>query len=181
MPAEQLAGGDRAGNARRGPPELPLLDRYDFGPVVDGARSAAAARATRAAPAISDDIPLLIGDTKDEATRFLADDDAVWNRTLTEAELLQRGSRQSAGGTADRLFDLYRTRDPQASLGRVADRGLDARCSSGSASALLAERKAAPQAPVYMYSLAWETPARSTGGSRRRTRSTCPSCSTIPR
>ncbi|HYU13096.1 MAG TPA: carboxylesterase family protein, partial [Stellaceae bacterium] len=139
-----------------GRPELPLLDRYDFGPVVDGA-DLPQQPCDPAPAAISDAIPLLIGDMKDEATRFLADDDAVWNRTLTEAELRTRLSA-IAGGDADRVLDLYRTRDPRANPAELLIAALTG-AQFWIRSALFAERKAAQPAPVYMYSLAWETPA----------------------
>ena len=46
-----------------------MLDRYVFGPVVDGA-DLPAPPFDPAAPAVSDDIPLVIGSTKDEASFF---------------------------------------------------------------------------------------------------------------
>ena len=138
-----------------GRPDLPLLDRYDFGPVVDG-DDLPQQPCDPIAPALSDDIPLLIGDMKDEATRFLADDDAVWNRTLTEAELRTRLSA-IAGSDADRVLDLYRTRDPRANPAELLIAALTG-AQFWIRSALFAERKAARGAPVYMYSLAWETP-----------------------
>src|SRR5204862_1741014 len=105
----------------------------------------------------SDDIPLLIGDTKDEATRFLADDGAVWDRRLSDAQLQERLAA-IAGSEADRLFDLYRTRDPAANPAEL----LIAALTHGQfwiRSVLFAERKSAKRAaPVHMYSLAWETP-----------------------
>ena len=45
------------------------------------------------APAVSAHIPLLIGDMKDEMASFLARDDAVWHRTLTEPALRERVAR----------------------------------------------------------------------------------------
>ena len=158
VPVEQLVAAITPAKRAVGRAELPLLDRYDFGPVVDG-EDLPQQPCDPAPAAISDDIPLLIGDTKDEATRFLADDDAVWNRTLTEPELRDRLTA-IGGGAADRLFDLYRTRDPQANPAQL----LIAALTHGQfwvRSALFAERKAARAskgAPVYMYSLAWETP-----------------------
>jgi para-nitrobenzyl esterase len=156
VPVEHLVAAITPAKRAVGRSELPLLDRYDFGPAVDG-HDLPQQPCDPAPAAFSDGIPLLIGDTKDEATRFLADDDAVWNRTLTEAELRTRLAA-IAGGAADRLFDLYRTRDPQASPAEL----LLAALTHGQfaiRSALFAERKAAPEgAPVYMYSLAWETP-----------------------
>jgi len=155
IPVEQLVAAITPAKRAVGRPEWPLLDRYDFGPVVDG--HDLPQPCDPAPAAFSDNIPLLIGDTKDEATRFLVDDDAVWNRTLTEAELRNRLAAV-AGGEADRLFDLYRTRAPRANPAEL----LIAALTHGQfwvRSSLFAERKAAPQqAPVYMYSLAWETP-----------------------
>ena len=68
----------------------PLLDRYDFGPVVDGG-DLPQHPAEPEAPAIADDIPLMVGGTREESAFFLADDDAVWNGTLSEAELRAAG------------------------------------------------------------------------------------------
>jgi len=157
LPVEQLIAAITPAKQAVGRSPLPLLDRYDFGPVVDG--NDLPQQPCDPEPAgFSDDIPLLIGDTKDEATRFLADDDAVWDRTLTEAQLRERLSA-IAGKEADRLFDLYRTRDPGANPAEL----LIAALTHGQfwiRSALFAERKSAKRAaPVYMYSLAWETPA----------------------
>jgi len=157
VPVEQLVAAITPAKRTVGRPELPLLDRYDFGPVVDG-QDLPQQPCDPSPAAFSDDIPLLIGDTKDEATRFLVDDDAVWNRTLSEAELRNRLAAV-AGGEADRLLDLYRTRDPQANPAEL----LIAALTHGQfwiRSTLFAERKGARgRAPVYMYSLAWETPA----------------------
>jgi para-nitrobenzyl esterase len=156
IPAARLVAAITSAKRAAGRPELPLLDRYDFGPVVDG-EDLPQQPCDPAPAAMSDAIALLIGDTKDEATRFLADDDAVWNRTLTKAELRTRLAA-IAGDEADRVFDLYRTRDPQANPAEL----LIAALTHGQfwvRSALFAERKAGQRAPVYMYSLAWETHA----------------------
>jgi para-nitrobenzyl esterase len=157
LPVEQLIAAITPAKQKVGRSELPLLDRYDYGPVADG--SDLPQQPCDPAPAtFSDDIPLLIGDTKDEATRFLADEDAVWNRTLTEAQLRERLSA-IAGGEAGRLFDLYRTRDPSANPAELLIAALT-HAQFSIRSALFAERKAARgKAPVYLYSLAWETPA----------------------
>ena len=91
----------------------PLLDRYDFGPVVDGG-DLPQHPAEPEAPAIADDIPLMVGGTKEESAYFLADDDQVWNRTLTEAELRRRVAAV-AGAETDALLAAYRAAMPQAS------------------------------------------------------------------
>jgi para-nitrobenzyl esterase len=134
-----------------------LLDRYDFGPVVDGV-DLPQHPAEPEAPAISDDIPLMVGGTKEESAYFLADDDQVWNRSLTEAELRRRVAAV-AGGETDALLAAYHRTMPQAS---PADRLIAALTGSNFwvRTVLLAERYAARRgAPVYMYSLDWRSPA----------------------
>ena len=140
-----------------GPSAWPLLDRYDFGPAVDGT-DIPAHPFDPAAPAISDNIPLVIGNTKDEASLFLVGDDEVWNGTLTEPELKTRVAR-IAGPDADRAIELYRARDPKASPAEL----LIAASTGGNfwiRSVMLAERKAGRgRGPVYFYAFDWATPA----------------------
>jgi para-nitrobenzyl esterase len=135
----------------------PLLDRYNFGPVIDGS-ILPAHPFDPAAPALSDDVPTMVGGTKDESAMYLAPDDAVWNRTVTEDELHKRIAAV-AGGAADELLAYYARRDPTA---LPSDRLITALTASnfGVRSVLLAERKAArARAPVWMYRFDWETPA----------------------
>src|SRR5207248_11689601 len=112
VPAERLAAAIAPASRRAGPRALPLLDRYDFGPVVDGS-DLPTQPFDPAAPAIADDIPLLIGGTREESGIFLADDDEVWERRLTEASLRKRVAAV-AGEDADRVLDAYRTLYPKA-------------------------------------------------------------------
>ncbi|MBV8089390.1 MAG: carboxylesterase/lipase family protein [Alphaproteobacteria bacterium] len=139
-----------------GPSAWPLLDRYDFGPVVDGA-DIPAHPFDPVALGISDDVPLVIGNTKDEASLFLVGDDKVWNATLTETELKTRVAR-IAGADADRVIALYRGRDPKASPAEL----LIAASTGGNfwiRSVMLAERKVTRnRAPVYFYAFNWATP-----------------------
>ena len=101
----------------------------------------------------------MIGGTKDEAAIFLAPDDAVWNRTVTEDELRKRIAAV-AGDAADSLLAYYKRRDPAASPSDSADHGahrVELRRALGAC-----WRSARPQrgkAPVWMYSFDWETPA----------------------
>src|SRR5579864_1757859 len=153
MAAAAIAPASRAA----GPRTLPLLDRYDFGPVVDGA-DLPAHPFDPEAPGIADDIPLLIGGTREESGFFLGDDDEVWNRAVTESSLRRRIGAV-AGADGDRIIDLYRTLRPGASREDVLIAAL-----TGSnfwvRTVMLAERKAARRkAPVYMYSLDWRSPA----------------------
>jgi len=139
-----------------GPSPTPLFDRYPFGPMVDG-ELVPQHPFDPEAPACSADIPLLIGDMKDEVTSFLAHDDKVWHRTLTEAELRQRVATV-AGDHTDRVLEVYRRMDPGGSpsdrlIATLTDSNFRIR------SLVLAERKARQGgAPVFMYSFAWETP-----------------------
>ncbi|MBV9552612.1 MAG: carboxylesterase/lipase family protein [Alphaproteobacteria bacterium] len=133
----------------------PLLDRYDFGPVVDGA-VVTQHPAEPSTPPLGDDIPLMIGGTAQEAALFL-DDDAVWHRTLSEAALRERVAAV-AGPDTDAVLALYKARLPGAS---AADRLIAALTGSNFSvrTWLFADRRAARGgAPVYHYSLEWPSP-----------------------
>jgi para-nitrobenzyl esterase len=139
------------------PPRPALLDRYNFGPVVDG-QVLPAHPFDPAATALSDDVPIMMGGTKDESAIFLAPDDAVWNRTLSEDELHKRIAAV-AGEAAAGLLTYYKRRDPAAT---AADRLITALTAANFQvrSTLLAERKAQRgKAAVWMYRFDWETPA----------------------
>src|SRR5882672_2362961 len=102
LPLEKLQAAVAPAQATLPRPRLPLLDRYNFGPVIDGTLLPAHPF-DPVAPAVSDDVPVMVGDTKDEAAIFLAPDDAVWNRSLSEGELAKRVGAV-AGSHADKLL-----------------------------------------------------------------------------
>src|SRR5216683_6029747 len=157
VPVERLAAAIAPASRMVGPRQLPLLDRYDFGPVADG-DDLPTQPFDPASPALADDIPLLIGGTKEESGFFLADDEEVWHRRLSEDSLRAR-IEAVAGADAGRVVDLYRTLDRQGSR---EERLIAALTGSNFwiRTVLLAERKAARSAaPVYMYSLDWRSPA----------------------
>jgi len=157
LPADRLLAAIAPASRAVGRSRWPLLDRYDFGPVVDGS-DLPQHPAEPGAPAISDEIPLMIGGTREESAFFLADDDAVWNGSLTEAELRRRVATV-AGDKTDELLAVYCTAMPQAS---PADRLIAVLTGSNFwiRTILLAERYAARRrGPVYMYSLDWQSPA----------------------
>jgi para-nitrobenzyl esterase len=157
VPAERLLAAIAPASRAVGRSRWPLLDRYDFGPVVDGS-DVPQHPAEPGAPPTADGIPLMIGGTREESAFFLADDDAVWNATLTEAELRERVTAV-AGGETDAILAVYGSAMPQASPG---DRLIAALTGSNFwiRTVLLAERYAArPGAPVYLYSLDWQSPA----------------------
>jgi len=138
-------------------PRQPLLDRYNFGPVIDG-RVLPAHPFDPAASAVSDDIPILVGGTRDESAIFLAPDDAVWNRTLGEEELRKRIAAV-AGEATDSLLAFYKRSNPGATPADLLITGLSA-SNFHVRSILLAERKATrAKAPVWMYRFDWQTPA----------------------
>ena len=157
LPLERLQEAVAPAQATLPRPRYPLLDRYNFGPVIDG-NVLPNQPFDPAAPSVSDDVPMLIGDTKDESAIFLAPDDAVWNRTITEDELRKRIAAV-AGDATDALLTYYKRRDQAAS---PSDRLITALTASnfGVRTVLLAERKAArAKAPVWTYRFDWETPA----------------------
>jgi para-nitrobenzyl esterase len=139
-----------------GPAEHALFDRYPFGPVVDGDVLPRHPFDPDASP-VSADIPLLIGDMKNEMTSFTATVDAIWNRTLTEAQARDR-LFAIAGRHTDGVIETYRRLYPRSN---PAQRFLAATTDSNFRvrSLAVAQRKAAQkQAPVWMYSFEWETP-----------------------
>jgi len=157
LPVERLLAAIAPASRAVGRTRWPLLDRYDFGPMVDGSHLPQHP-GEPGAPEIADEVPQMIGGTREESAFFLADDDAVWNGTLSEAALRQRISAV-AGAETDNLLAAYRAAMPQASPG---DQLIVALTGSNFwiRSVLLAECYAARRrAPVYMYSLDWQSPA----------------------
>jgi para-nitrobenzyl esterase len=156
LPMAQLLAAIGPAQKAIGAPRFPLLDRYPFGPVVDG-QIVPHHPFDPAAPEISADVPLLIGDMKDETASFLAPDDEVWHRTLTEQEMRERVAKV-AGDHTDRVIETYRRLYPGANpaerlIATLTD------CNFRIRSLIVAERKAKQaKAPVYMYAFEWETP-----------------------
>lgn len=108
------------------------------------------------APPLSADIPVMIGTNKDEATLFLFSDPKFGDY---DEATLQRRVEQAAGDRAGALLAALREAFPDYSPSHLA---AAAQTATGMwlGSITLAERKAAQdRAPVYMYLLAWETPA----------------------
>src|SRR5215469_2194994 len=157
LPAEQLSAAIAPAARAVGRSRWPLLDRYDFGPVVDGS-DLPRHPGEPDAPAIADDIPLMIGGTREESAFFLADDDAVWDGTLSEAELRRR-VEGVAGAHIDELLAAYGSPMPRATPGDRLIAALTG-CNFWIRTVLLAERYVARRrTPVYMYSLDWQSPA----------------------
>jgi para-nitrobenzyl esterase len=138
-------------------PRHVLLDRYNFGPVVDG-KVLPAHPYDPAATALSENIPLLIGGTKDEFAIYLAPDDVVWNRAVTEDDLRKRITAV-AGEATDPLLAYYSHAMPGASPSDRLIKALTG-CNFEIRSMMLGERKATQaKAPLWMYRFDWESPA----------------------
>ena len=158
LPMAQLLAAVEPALKALGPAPLPLFDRYPFGPVVDGT-IVPHHPFDGSAPDVSADIPLLIGDMKDEMASFLARDDKIWHRTLTEQEMRDRIS-PVAGDHTDRVIETYRHLYPgmnpaERLIATLTDSNFRIR------SLIVAEHKARQgRAPVYMYSFEWETPVQ---------------------
>ena len=139
-----------------GPPAQPFLDRYDFGPVVDGT-TLPGHPFDPVATEISAEIPVLVGNVKDEMAIYLAPNDKVWNRVLSEDEMRAQIA-PVAGAATDRVIETYRRLYSGAS---PADRLISTLTDSNFRirSLALAERKVAQgRAPLWLYSFDWETP-----------------------
>lgn len=156
LPIAALLAAVKPSEKALGPAPSPFLDRYPFGPVVDG-DVLPAHPFDPAAPDVSADIPLIIGDMLNETTIFMATDDKVWFRTLTEDELRTRVTAL-AGPHTDRVIETYRRLYPGASPAeRLIATTTD--CNFRLRSLVLASRRVAKgRAPVWMYSFDWQTP-----------------------
>jgi para-nitrobenzyl esterase len=109
-----------------------ILPRHPFDPV---------------APPISSQIPLMVGFNRDEATFFNRDRPEVFH--LDDAALISQ-ARTLLGGNADRVLSVYRETYPKASPPELYI-AIGTALTFGRDTITLAERKAAQQAPVYLY------------------------------
>ncbi|MEJ2132246.1 MAG: carboxylesterase/lipase family protein [Gammaproteobacteria bacterium] len=109
------------------------------------------------APAASEDIPVIVGYNRTEATLFMGRDPDLLE--LSEAGLLQRITK-AHGDDASRLIDIYRKANPQATCSDLLAYILTGARRYPIDSIKIAERKAKRGgAPVYLYTLTWQTAA----------------------
>jgi para-nitrobenzyl esterase len=107
------------------------------------------------APAISADVPVMIGTNKDEATLFVRGD-PKWGEH-TEEDVDKR-AKAALGDKADAVLAALRRAYPDYGPTHLICAVQTAQ-GMWAGSITLAERKAAQKAgPVYMYMLTWETP-----------------------
>jgi para-nitrobenzyl esterase len=106
------------------------------------------------APAQSADIPLIIGSNKDEMTLFMAGE--PWFGKLTDDQLNAQAPMMG-GPNGSAILAALRKAHPDYSPTYLMAQMMTTTFMWGS-SVMLATRKAAQSAPVYMYQLTWETP-----------------------
>jgi len=160
--------GIRAGGLRRihDLPAATILSAYfavtskpdgggGFGPVLDPEVLPAHPLYPRAS-ALSENVPVVVGWNKTEATAFSLGQDELW---ALDAEGLSRRIEGLAGEDAGGLVELYRREYPGMSPSAVYFH-IASYSGMGSGSVAIATRKAAlGKAPAYLYRLDWETPA----------------------
>jgi para-nitrobenzyl esterase len=155
VPVEQLIGAGLAAVRSLAPPMLPggpfRLPRIGWQPTVDG-RNLPTEPCDPVAPAISRQIPLLVGTVLNEFATPLFDPKLT---TLTEDELLKRVSLQYKG-RGQQIIDVFRAAHPGESPGQLMSRISAAPVRQSAVTQ--AERQAALGAPVYTYWFCWRTP-----------------------
>jgi len=159
IPAEKILAVQLAGD--KGPLAVPTKDYLarhptpstngndqpgNWGPVVDGS-VLPNNPFDPAAPAMSANVPLLIGNARDEATFFMRDNPGFFH--LDEAGLTAMG-RSSLGNAIDQIIALYRRTRPQATTTELGIAIMTA-VSFGNNTVTLADRKSQQAAPVYRY------------------------------
>jgi para-nitrobenzyl esterase len=126
-----------------------------FRPLVDGVNLPFHPTDDRAL-SFQDDVPVIIGSTKDEAAYFGANDPKLWNRTLTDEELKSRVVGLAGAQNADAAIALYRETFPEKNPSELY-LAISSDCSTWSYNISQAERKhRRGAAPVYVYLFSWE-------------------------
>ena len=165
IPAHELIAIQLAGEAQSGPlsrptrdyagshPRLPagiaaLLAKQPghWGPVVDGEYLPRDPFEPEA-PALAAAVPLLIGNTHDEAVFFHRNDPGYFN---ADGAAVAARVRAKLGDAAGRVLSFYRRILPDASPVE-RDVAIDTATFMGNDTALLADRKSLQSAPVYRY------------------------------
>jgi para-nitrobenzyl esterase len=128
--------------------------RRSFSPVVDG-KTLPRHPFHPDAPAVSADVPVIVGYNRTEATFFLASDPTAPKMT---AENMEKRVKGLLGDGSQRVLDLYRKAHPDLSPYEQFVL-INTDNMMGVNSIKLAERKSAlGKAPAYLYTFCWETP-----------------------
>lgn len=152
VPADTIIAAAHASASRTGGAGIGGMMR--LAPVVDGVVLPSDPFEPHA-PAVSANVPILIGSNKDEMTLFAAAD--PWFGRLTDAQLSDR-VKGMPGGKGEALLAAYRKLRPNYSPTYL----MTSLMTGGGmffGSVRLAEHKAEQNAaPVFMYQLVWDTP-----------------------
>jgi para-nitrobenzyl esterase len=107
------------------------------------------------APAVSENVPIIVGWNKTESTAFLLGQDELWS---LDEEGMKSRVEKLAGADAGRLIELYHKTYPEMSPSAIHFH-IASYSGMGSGSVTIAERKMAlGKAPAYLYRFDWETP-----------------------
>jgi para-nitrobenzyl esterase len=154
IPAEKIAQAQAAVLRKVSMMSFSNRRRVGFNPVVDGTHLPGGPFAPTA-PAISANVPLMIGTNKDEMTLFFGF--APWLDGLDDATMRQR-VQMFVGDKADRVIEDYRRARPADSM-RDLVLAIATDHAMRMPSLVTADRKAAQHAaPVFVYLFTWETP-----------------------
>ncbi len=154
VPAGRILEAQNAVQAAVGRASFADRRRLGFNPVIDGAYFPGGPFAP-AAPAVSADVPLMIGSNKDEMTLFLGHLPWITGATF---ENLPEGLGLYLGARTNEVIAAYRAAQPgaraeQIAIAIVSDIGIRV------PSLQIADRKLAQDAAdVFVYLFAWETP-----------------------
>jgi para-nitrobenzyl esterase len=125
-----------------------------FSPVVDGV-TLPNHPFDPTAPAISANVPLIIGYNRTEMTLFVAGDPKAFS---LDEDGLQRRAGRLLGDNADRVIEVFRKEHPEATPSELMFL-IGTEYPTAAYSRKIAERKAAAgAAPAYLYRFDWETP-----------------------
>jgi para-nitrobenzyl esterase len=154
VPAQKLAEAQAAVLKKVSMMSFANRRRVGFNPVVDG-KHLPGGPFEPAAPAISANVPLIIGTNKDEMNLFFGL--APWLDGLDEAAMRKR-VQMFVGDQADRIIEPYRRARPNDSL-RDLVLAIATDHAMRMPSLVTADRKVAQHAaPVFVYMFTWETP-----------------------
>ncbi len=165
MPVDQLLGAQSAVGARMGT----MGAMAGFSPVRDGVVIPEDPGDTLADGSAAD-VPVIVGSTRHEATMFLAATGTNAGSTMDD-DALRAQVATWAGERVDEVLDVYRREHPDASNLDLAVL-VQSTSMMGRGSVKLAELKiAGATTPVWLYVLAWESPAL--GGFVKATHGMC--------